>query len=85
MIGLDFSEAQVELARSTYPNVEFRQGDAEALAFDNDAFDAVVIGFGINDLPHPEQAFAEGYRVLRRGGYFAFTVWATPNPGEALG
>ena len=85
VIGLDFSEAQVELARSTYPNVEFRQGDAEALAFDNDAFDAVVIGFGINHLPHPEQAFAEGYRVLRRGGYFAFTVWATPNPGEAFG
>jgi ubiquinone/menaquinone biosynthesis C-methylase UbiE len=85
VIGLDFSEAQVELARSTYPLVEFRQGDAEALSFDEGTFDAVVIGFGINHLPHPERAFAEGYRVLRPGGYFAFTVWATPNPGEAFG
>src|SRR5262249_2911757 len=25
------------------------------------------------------------YRVLRPGGFFAFTVWATPKPGEAFG
>jgi SAM-dependent methyltransferase len=36
-------------------------------------------------LPHPEQTFAETYRVLRSGGFFAFTVWATPKPGEAFG
>jgi len=84
-IGLDFSEAQVELARSTYPHVEFRQGDAENLPFDDETFDAAVVGFGINHLPHPERAFMEAYRVLRHGGYFAFTVWATPKPGEGFG
>src|SRR6185295_19326982 len=84
-IGLDFSDAQVQLARLTYPHVEFRQGDAENLPFDDNSFDAVVIGFGINHLPHPEQAFAEGYRVLRRNGCFAFTVWAEPKPGEGFG
>lgn len=53
-IGLDFSQAQVELARSLYPHIEFRQGDAENLPFDERIFDAVVVGFGINHLPHPE-------------------------------
>ncbi|HEY6860687.1 MAG TPA: methyltransferase domain-containing protein [Pseudolabrys sp.] len=84
-IGLDFSQAQVELARSIYPHIEFRQGDAENLPFDERTFDAVVVGFGINHLPHPELASGEAYRVLRHGGSFAFTVWTTPKPGEAFG
>jgi ubiquinone/menaquinone biosynthesis C-methylase UbiE len=85
VIGLDFSESQVALARSTYPQIDFRQGDAESLPFDDYRFDAVVMGFGLNHLPHPERAFLEAYRVLRRGGHFAFTVWAAPKSGEAFG
>src|SRR5262249_49186147 len=84
-IGMDFAQAQVELARSLFPHVEFRQGDAKNLPFDEKSFDAIVVGFGINHLPYPEQTFAEAYRVLRPGGFFAFTVWATPKPGEAFG
>lgn len=84
-IGLDFSAAQVELARATFPNIEFRQVDAEHLPFDDAMFDAVVIGFGVNHLPHPERAFLEAFRVLRSGGSLAFTVWATPRPGEGFG
>ena len=84
-IGLDFAGAQVELARSNFPGVEFRQGDAEQLPFEAETFDAVVAGFGINHLPHPARAFAEAYRVLRRGGSFAFTVWAAPVPDSAFG
>ncbi len=84
-IGLDFAQAQVELARATYPEVEFRQGDAEDLPFDQGTFDAAVVGFGINHFPHPERAFQEAYRVLRSGGYFALTVWAAPRAGEGFG
>ena len=84
-IGLDFSEAQVKLARSTYPDVEFRRGDAQALPFEAGIFDAVVIGFGLNHLPEPEQAFCEAFRVLRSGGRMAFTVWAAPKQGEGFG
>lgn len=84
-IGIDFAQSQIALARSLYPQIEFRQGDAENLPFDEKSFDAVVVGFGINHLPHPERTFAEAYRVLRQGGFFAFTVWAPPKPGEAFG
>ena len=84
-VGLDFSETQVRLARQTYPAVRFRQGDAENLPFDADTFDAVVMGFGANHLPRPEAAFQEALRVLKPGGRFAFTVWATPVAGTGFG
>ena len=84
-VGLDFSEAQVKLARSTYPDVEFRRGDAQALPFEAEIFDAVAIGFVLNHLPEPEQAFREAFRVLRSGGRMAFTVWAAPKQGEGFG
>lgn len=83
--GLDFSEAQIELARQTFTNVTFQQGDAQNLPFDSSTFDAVVMGFGMNHLPSPEKASSEAWRVLKPGGVFAFTVWAAPKPGEGFG
>lgn len=83
--GLDFSDAQVTLARQTFPDVAFRQGDAQALPFDADTFDAVVMGFGMNHLPEPDVAAREAWRVLKPGGAFAFTVWSDPRPGEGFG
>ncbi len=84
-VGIDFSGAQVELARQTYPEVKFEKASAEQLPFPADTFDAVVMGFGMNHLPDPEAAFAEAYRVLKPGGRFAFTVWSQPGPGEGFG
>src|SRR6266581_2768669 len=43
--ALDFSSAMAELARSQNPELDFREGDAEALPFPEGSFDAV--GFGI--------------------------------------
>lgn len=84
-VGIDFSQAQVELARRTYPDGEFLQASAEALPFDAGSFDVVVMGFGMNHLPNPEAAFREAHRVLESGGRFAFTVWAAPQAGQAFG
>jgi SAM-dependent methyltransferase len=85
-IGLDFSPMQVELARRTYPGIEFQQGDAENLPFQADRFDAVVMAFCLLHLPNPERAVAEAFRVLKPGGRFAATVWAKPeaNPAYAM-
>ncbi|MCR9139311.1 MAG: methyltransferase domain-containing protein [Alphaproteobacteria bacterium] len=84
-IGLDFSSSQVELARQVYPEVLFQRGTADSLPFDDATFDAVVMGFGMNHLPDAELAAAEAYRVLKPGGWFAFTVWAPPRDGEGFG
>ena len=71
------------MARENYPTVRFEQGDAEALPFDPDTFDAVVNAFGMCHFPNPDVALQEAFRVLRRGGRMAFTVWDTPE--RALG
>ena len=83
VIGLDFSPVQIEIARKTYPDIEFQQGDAENLLFEAGRFDAVVMGFCLVHLPNAERAIAEAFRVLKPGGYFAATVWANPAPGTA--
>jgi SAM-dependent methyltransferase len=76
--GVDFSTSMVDEARRHYPNVEFHQGDAEALSSADATFDAVMMNFGILHLARPEQAVKEAYRVLRPNGRFAFTVWDHP-------
>src|SRR5207247_2295858 len=81
--ALDFSSVMVELARSQNPDMEFREGDAEALPFPEGSFDAVVMNFGMLHLAQPERAVAEAFRVLDAGGRYAFTVWAKPE--EAVG
>jgi ubiquinone/menaquinone biosynthesis C-methylase UbiE len=82
--GLDFSAAMVNEARRRYPAVSFREGDAEALPFDAGSFDAVVMNFGLLHLARPDAALAEAHRVLRTGGRYAFTVWASPAAAVAF-
>jgi ubiquinone/menaquinone biosynthesis C-methylase UbiE len=84
-VGIDFSEAQVQLARERYPEVRFERGDAEALPFADETFDAVVNSFGMCHLPHPDRALREAFRVLKRGGRIAFTVWDTPDRAVVFG
>lgn len=77
--GIDFSESMLALARRNFPQINFQWGDAEALSFADASFDAVIMNFGILHLARPETALREAWRVLRAGGRFAFSVWATPD------
>jgi ubiquinone/menaquinone biosynthesis C-methylase UbiE len=84
VLGVDFSEAMVALARERHPQLQFDEGDAEALALPDAAFDAVAMNFGLLHLDRPQQALAEAARVLAPGGRCGFTVWAAPPQTEGF-
>jgi len=77
-IGVDFAPGMIIEAKKTFPDTEFREGDAEKLAFENGCFDVVVCAFGLLHLADPDMAIAEAYRVLKSGGRYIFTVWSLP-------
>lgn len=83
--GLYFSAVMVEKATKDYPNIQFKEGDAEQLPFTDQTFDAVSMNFGLLHLDRPEQALAEAARVLKQDCRFAFSVWAQPQEALAFG
>jgi SAM-dependent methyltransferase len=76
--GLDFSAAMLRIARALHPGIAFDEGDAEALPYPDGSFDVVVANFGIHHVPRPIVALRQTARVLRAGGFLAFTIWAAP-------
>jgi SAM-dependent methyltransferase len=85
-IGIDFAPNMVVEARKLHPKVKFQEGDAEALPFPSESFDAVVISLGMLHFSRPELVLAEVRRVLRPGRRVAFTVWGNPHgTAAALG
>ena len=75
-IGLDFSREMIAIAKKMFPQIEFREGDAQQLPFGDASFDRVVANFALLHLAEPTRACAEAHRVLKPRGKFAFTVWA---------
>src|SRR5438874_13464297 len=77
--GIDLTPELLERARENarIANVEidFREGDAEALPFDDVTFDVVLSHFGHMFAPRPNVAIAEMLRVLKPGGTIAFATW----------
>lgn len=84
-VGIDFSTTMVSVARKSYPGIEFQDGNAESLAFESAAFDAVVGNFVLHHLAQPVAALKEAHRVLRDGGKIAHTVWADLSKLVAFG
>jgi demethylmenaquinone methyltransferase/2-methoxy-6-polyprenyl-1,4-benzoquinol methylase len=73
VVGCDFSEPMLELARRTAAGrgvgqVRFEWADALELPYPDEAFDAVTVGFGARNLADLERGLAELTRVLRPGG-----------------
>ena len=80
--GLDLTPELLEAARARAAaeglEIDFMQGDAEALPFEDDSFDHVTSVFGAMFAPNQEQAAAELLRVVRPGGTVAVAAW-TPD------
>ena len=72
VVGSDFSEAMLELARDKSGEeglpVEFGWADALELPYGDESFDAVTVGFGARNLADLDRGLSEMARVLRPGG-----------------
>lgn len=82
--GIDFAEPMVEIAKVSYPSNMFRTADATKLPYDDFSFDAVTCAFGLSHIENSQAAVDEAYRVLKPGGYFAFTLWFDAENGNEL-
>ena len=66
--GMDFSPGMLELAREKAPAIEFEEGDALALGYEDASFDAVTVGFGARNFADLERGLQEMARVTKPGG-----------------
>lgn len=71
-VGVDLTEHMIlharEMARLQNSNASFAIMDAENLELPSNVFDMVLTRNLTWTLPHPEKAYAEWHRVLRKGG-----------------
>lgn len=58
--------------------ISFVRGDVEDLSFLDEAFDVVMIGFGLRNLPHPRKALAGFFRVLKPWGKLMVLEFSVP-------
>jgi SAM-dependent methyltransferase len=77
--GVDIAPNLIEQARENAKreglNIQFDEGDAEALPYGDASFDAVVTMFGAMFAPRPELIASELKRVCRPGGFIAMANW----------
>ena len=78
VVGMDFSERMLELAREKAPDVRFEQGNALELAYADGEFDAATVGFGARNFSDLRRGLAEMARVVRPGGRVVVLEITTP-------
>ena len=77
--GVDIATNLLEQARARAEaeglKIQFDEGDAEKLPYDDASFDVVVSMFGAMFAPRPQLVAAELVRVCRPGGWIAMANW----------
>jgi SAM-dependent methyltransferase len=82
--AVDPSEPFVAAARERNAGVDVRQASAEALPYDDGAFDAALAQLVVHFMSDPVGGLAEMARVTRRGGVVAACVWDHAGGGGPL-
>ncbi|RYG23044.1 class I SAM-dependent methyltransferase [bacterium] len=79
LVVTDLQPGMLQIAKSKVNDsrVRFEVADATALPFADSTFDVVVSQFGVMFYPDKELGHREARRVLRSGGTYLFTSWAS--------
>lgn len=82
VVGCDFSEAMLDLAREKAEDrrapVRFEWADALQLPYDSRRFDAVTVGFGVRNFADRDKGLCEMARVLKPGGRLVILEFTEP-------
>lgn len=78
VIGIDFTPIMIQKARTNadklgYNNVEFREGDIDAMPISDNVADVIVSNCVLNLVPNKQKVISEIYRVLKPGGHFSIS------------
>lgn len=78
VIGIDFTPIMIEKARTNaeklgYNNVEFREGDIDAMPVSDNIADVIVSNCVLNLVPNKQKVIGEIFRVLKPGGHFSIS------------
>lgn len=78
IVATDLNQPMLDYAAQRSPGdgrITWRQANALALPFGDQAFDVVACQFGVMFFPDKIQGYKEAHRVLMPGGHFFFSVW----------
>jgi demethylmenaquinone methyltransferase/2-methoxy-6-polyprenyl-1,4-benzoquinol methylase len=78
VVGSDFSEQMLAIARQKAPSLRFEQGNALELPYDSDEFDAATVGFGVRNFSDLDRGLSELTRVVKPGGRVVILEMTTP-------
>jgi demethylmenaquinone methyltransferase/2-methoxy-6-polyprenyl-1,4-benzoquinol methylase len=87
VIGLDFTQAMLDVAETRRRNLEsdmqkrahFIRGDAQQIAFSDNTFDVVTVGYGLRNLSSWETGLREMNRVAKPGGRVLVLEFGKPD------
>jgi demethylmenaquinone methyltransferase/2-methoxy-6-polyprenyl-1,4-benzoquinol methylase len=78
VIGSDFSEEMLDVARRKAPELRFEWGNALELPYEEATFDAATVGFGARNFSDLDRGLQEMARVVRPGGRVVVLEITTP-------
>ena len=76
--GIDINHEHIEAAKNKYPGINFIQGEMEALPFEDEFFDTIIMMDVLEHTNDRIKSLSEICRVLKKGGKFIFS---TPHKG----
>jgi len=83
IIGVDISTGMLEIGRKKmtskgYHQIQLMEGDSENLPFEENKFDAAIVGFGVRNFENLEKGLKEILRVLKPGGKLVVLEFSKP-------